>query len=60
MEKFAAPITQRRITTITIITDEFVELAEEPLGPQDFLFPFEYDEYIQKVEMTIQVFEDSI
>lgn len=59
IEHFAAPSVPRRITVTIITTDEFVELAEEFLGPQDFLFPFEYDEYIQRVEMTIQVYEQS-
>jgi len=57
IEKFAAPIIQRHIT-VTIRTDEFVELAEDFLSPQDFLFPFEYEEYLQRVEMTIQVYEE--
>jgi hypothetical protein len=59
IENFAAPIVQRRIT-VTVTTDEFVELADNFLGPQDFLFPFEYEEYLQRVELTIEVYESSV
>ncbi len=58
IENFAAPSVPRRIT-VTLITDEFVELAEEFLTPADFIWPWEYDEYLQRVETTIVVIEES-
>lgn len=58
IEKFAAPSVPRR-TTVIIIVDEFVELTEEFLGPKDFLWPWEYEEYLQRVETTIHVIEES-
>jgi hypothetical protein len=59
IEKFAAPNVPHRIT-VTILIDEFVELSENILGPQDFRFTFQYKKYLERTEHMIEVIEDTV
>jgi hypothetical protein len=57
IEKFAAPLVPHRIT-VTVLIDEFVELSEDILEPQDFRFNFQYKKYVERTRHMIEVMED--